>query len=578
MLTTDWGYGARSQRINDLIESKIKDGGKISTDDMQPMQMDNSSEIAKLLVPDLLKINVSRQATSARRRSCWRAGTTPRTPTRRPPPTSTRSGATSSSWPSATSCPRSCGSRASACSVPPADSTGPGRRAGPRLVRECGERDADQAQPDGGDRWFEVVARHHRRPGQRLVDERPRPAARDQTATDTRDELFERAMKDARWELTAKLGKDIDTWSWGRLHQLTLKNQTLGTEGPGFVQWLLNRGPWNLSGGEAAVDATGWNAAGGYGVIWVPSMRMVVNLGDLDKSRWINLTGASGHAFSAHYTDQTGKWAKGELLDWSFSDDAVDEQHERQLALSPERRSANSGPAHARASAPSRGAGGLTGEAAHPRRGDHRVHRAVVRLLAGPRSTTSCVVQQHHQRRVGARAPQPGQHAVVRAAAAPQPHPAPVHREPRQQDGVRAAVTASGPRRSPAGSSRPRPAVRTSAPEPPGRTRPSRGRCPAAGPAAGRARPRARRASSSARVPGSVPTETYAATVRRVRQLGQVQRAPRPARRRPSRTSSAVNPLLTARSSRRNIRLSGSGHVRWLTGRSHTAAQLAASS
>ena len=51
LLTTDWGYGTRSQRITDLIESKIKDGGKISTDDMRQMQLDNSSEIAKLLVP-----------------------------------------------------------------------------------------------------------------------------------------------------------------------------------------------------------------------------------------------------------------------------------------------------------------------------------------------------------------------------------------------------------------------------------------------------------------------------------------------------------------------------------------------
>ncbi|WP_228985183.1 penicillin acylase family protein, partial [Streptomyces sp. DH12] len=57
-LTTDWGYGARSQRINDLIQSKIKDGGKISTDDMRQMQLDNSSAIAKLLVPELLKIDV----------------------------------------------------------------------------------------------------------------------------------------------------------------------------------------------------------------------------------------------------------------------------------------------------------------------------------------------------------------------------------------------------------------------------------------------------------------------------------------------------------------------------------------
>ena len=64
-------------------------------------------------------------------------------------------------------------------------------------------------------------------------------------------------------------------------------------------------------------------------------MRMVVNLGDLDKSKWINLTGASGHAYSAHYTDQTGKWVKGELLDWSFSYYAVDKSTTDTLVLKP---------------------------------------------------------------------------------------------------------------------------------------------------------------------------------------------------------------------------------------------------
>ncbi|MFE4851240.1 penicillin acylase family protein, partial [Streptomyces sp. NPDC056689] len=151
----------------------------------------------------------------------------------------------------------------------------------------------------------------------------------------TRDQLFARAMEDARWDVTAKLGKDVDTWSWGRLHQLSLKNQTLGTDGPGWLQYALNRGPWKLGGGEAAVDATGWNAAGGYGVIWVPSMRMVVNLADLDKSKWINLTGASGHAFSAHYTDQTEKWSKGELLPWVSSEKAVGANTKDTLVLRP---------------------------------------------------------------------------------------------------------------------------------------------------------------------------------------------------------------------------------------------------
>src|SRR5690606_32922877 len=124
----------------------------------------------------------------------------------------------------------------------------------------------------------------------------------------------------------------------------------LGTEGPGFLRRALNRGPWKLGGGEATVNATGWNAAGGYGVVWVPSMRMVVNLDDFDKSRWINLTGASGHAYSAHYVDQTDKWAKGELLPWAYSSEAVDENTEDTLTLEP-----CPGPARSGRHAPARG-------------------------------------------------------------------------------------------------------------------------------------------------------------------------------------------------------------------------------
>ncbi|NEE19919.1 penicillin acylase family protein, partial [Streptomyces sp. SID7499] len=53
------------------------------------------------------------------------------------------------------------------------------------------------------------------------------------------------------------------------------------------------------------------------------------------KSRWINLSGASGHAFNAHYTDQTDKWVDGELLDWSFGKEAVDASTVDTLTLKP---------------------------------------------------------------------------------------------------------------------------------------------------------------------------------------------------------------------------------------------------
>lgn len=329
-LTTDWGYGTRSQRITDLIESKIKGGGKVSTDDMRQMQLDNSSEIAKLLVPKLLKIGLKdkdvRQAQELLEGWDYTQDAD-----------SAAAAYFNAVWRNVlklafgNKLPKELRVEGQCLWVDPVSTTGPADDT--KKVRECGQRDADQAQPDGGDRWFEVV--------RTLMNDKksdwwttPKSLTRP-GADDNRDDLLARAMIDARWELTAKLGKDIDTWSWGRLHRLFLKNQTLGTDGPGFLKYILNRGPWKLSGGEATVNATGWNAAGGYGVVWVPSMRMVVNLGDLDKSKWINLTGASGHAYSAHYTDQTSKWVNGELLDWNFTDKAVDKDTSDTLVLKP---------------------------------------------------------------------------------------------------------------------------------------------------------------------------------------------------------------------------------------------------
>ncbi|WP_369357159.1 penicillin acylase family protein [Streptomyces sp. cg2] len=330
VITKDWGYGARSQRINDLIESKIKDGGKVSTDDMQTFQKDNSSEIARLLTPYLTKIDIKDKYVRDAQQLLNGWDFTQE-------PDSAAAAYFNAVWRNTlklafgNKMPKELRVKGQCLYVRPAGDTGPADTQN-KLVRECGERDGDTAQPDGGDRWYEVVRNILDDPNNAWwrTDDRPgHPGLKN------RDELLAQAMKDARYELTSKLGKNIDNWTWGRLHQMDLKNQTLGKDGPGFLQDLLNRGPWNLGGGEAAVDATGWNASGGYQVTWVPSMRMVVNLADLDKSRWINLTGASGHAYHAHYYDQTDKWAKGELLPWAFSEDAVKKAGKDTLTLSP---------------------------------------------------------------------------------------------------------------------------------------------------------------------------------------------------------------------------------------------------
>lgn len=333
-LTSDWSYGTRSNRIEELIQDTISDGGKISMRDMQEIQLDNYSEIAEILVPYLLDIDIDdpyiKEAQDLLRG--WDYSQDSDSPA---------AAYFNAVWRNllqlafGDKLPKELRVEGECLTVRPADDSEPieDSNGNTRLIEECGERSSDTAQPDGGDRWSEVV--------RNIIDEPENhwwqaEATDDQPAADNRDEVLRRALRDARYELTAELGKDTDTWSWGRLHELTLENQTLGTSDNDVVEYLLNRGPYNISGGTDAVDASSWNAAAGYEITSVPTMRMIVSLADFDDSQWINLTGASGHAYHPNYTDQTELWAKGEYLTWRYSDKAVDAATEHTLTLTPE--------------------------------------------------------------------------------------------------------------------------------------------------------------------------------------------------------------------------------------------------
>ena len=144
--------------------------------------------------------------------------------------------------------------------------------------------------PDGGDRWVAVVSNLLRQPDNQWWDD-----ADTESVVEDRDQILTEAMHDARDELTRRMSVSPKKWTWGHLHRMDLENQSLGQDGLGVVRAIFNRGPFDVGGGTTSVDATGWNAVEGYDVTSAPSMRMVVDLDDLDRSRWVNLTGASGH-------------------------------------------------------------------------------------------------------------------------------------------------------------------------------------------------------------------------------------------------------------------------------------------
>jgi len=290
-LTDDWAYGARSQRITDLVTLAISGGGKMNADMMRAIQSDTWNENAAFVVPRIKATPV--------------------------PDSTAKALALLSSW----------------------DFTQPADSAPAAyfnafwshlLLDTFGDEIPSDYLPDAGDRWFTVV---------RQLWESPKDPWWDDVTTkdkvETRDDAVLRALNEANDELTSRLGSDPTAWRWGDLHTLTVKNQTLGKSGIGPIENVFNRGPITTSGGSSIVNATGWTPSKGYQVDWVPSMRMVLDFNDLDASTWVNLTGNSGHAYNPHYVDQLDAWQSGRTYPFAFTPAAVQAAAKDHLVLTP---------------------------------------------------------------------------------------------------------------------------------------------------------------------------------------------------------------------------------------------------
>ncbi|WP_185994608.1 penicillin acylase family protein [Nocardioides campestrisoli] len=288
-LTDDWDHGFRSERIRTLIESKEK----LTVDDMVEMQTDEHNAMGPILVPYLLDLDGFESAYQREGLDLLR------------------------DWDFQDSADSEAAAYFNVLWA--------------NLLRLAFHDDLlPRIHPTGGDRWFTVVDALLDDPAHRLWDDRTTEEVRE-----VRDDVLRQAVIDARDEMTRRQSVRPSEWSWGRLHRLDLVNQTLGTSGIGVVERLLNRTGHRIGGGSSVVNATGWDASDDYTVTSAPSMRMVVSLADLDDSRWINLTGVSGHPASGHYVDQTELFVAGATLPWRSSRDAVERAAEQTLVLTP---------------------------------------------------------------------------------------------------------------------------------------------------------------------------------------------------------------------------------------------------
>jgi penicillin G amidase len=287
-LGTPIRYGYRSDRVQELLQRKQR----LSVEDMAQIQLDTRNGFAPTLVPYLLDIFLPSQYLGAGQRllESWNFKQSP-------------------------------GSAAAAYYNAVWRNT---------LALTFHDQMPQSLWPDGSERWFEVMRSLLANPQSSWWDD-----AHTETVVETRDDILTRAMTLTRDELVRRQARRASEWTWGHLHRMDLENESVGQSDVGIVRWLFNRGGYEVGGGDSIVNATAWNAAEGYGVTAAPSMRMVVSMADLDDSRWVNLTGVSGHPFDDHYVDQTDLWVEGETLPWHFSRKRVEDAAEDTLTLVP---------------------------------------------------------------------------------------------------------------------------------------------------------------------------------------------------------------------------------------------------
>jgi penicillin amidase len=126
-------------------------------------------------------------------------------------------------------------------------------------------------------------------------------------ASRSRDAALLSALEATLADLTARLGPDMATWTWGRLHQIRL-NHVLSARGD--LGQLLDRGGVPVKGSGVTVCNTGYDP--NYLAPMGANYRLIADLGEEPARLWaVDAQGQSGHPGSVHYGEQLPEWLAG---------------------------------------------------------------------------------------------------------------------------------------------------------------------------------------------------------------------------------------------------------------------------
>jgi penicillin amidase len=143
--------------------------------------------------------------------------------------------------------------------------------------------------------------------------------------------LIESALQRAVVELHGRLGSDMHTWIWSRVHQ-TRPRHPLSRVFPDLAP-LLDPPSVSAGGDGDTPQQGGYSSVDRFVLTSLSVNRYIHDPSDWRRSRWIVPLGVSGHPGSPHYADQAALWAEVQTIPqrWEWEDIQAAAETQQQL-------------------------------------------------------------------------------------------------------------------------------------------------------------------------------------------------------------------------------------------------------
>jgi len=125
---------------------------------------------------------------------------------------------------------------------------------------------------------------------------------------ETRDDMIRRSVMGAIGELRRNLGGEMKEWRWERLHTIVFEHAFSSNP---LLAPIFNNGPYSVGGAHSTVNVGYYDVAHPFRMTVGASTRQVFDLSNPNNTRSILPPGQSGHVFHSHYDDQVKMWLNG---------------------------------------------------------------------------------------------------------------------------------------------------------------------------------------------------------------------------------------------------------------------------